>query len=239
MKVSEFKNLGLEFVKRDVIRGFVTKDRYVVNEVIARDIRLGDYQDADVIEFAWRENTGKMPSYTGKSDAVIGEDGYDDNTTIMCSPVSGFDWSIDRQCKTLRWRPSLIEDVALQKPAFHEKDKPAFTQAMADDGELPPVGSLFFDVDYSSKTPVLAVGHLFGKVVNALFYDDEERVEYFHTDQGRCRPINGYTRKESHVNFMAKIFGQEGSALVNELFEKLYDDGYRKLTHEQLEQLGL
>lgn len=111
-------------------------------------------------------------------------------------------------------------------------DKPIFTQAMADAGGLPPVGSLFIDLDYNENKQVLALAHHLSKVVYASDYDDVSQVDYFHADQYCCRPLDTRTDREKAIDEIQDVVVSQGflsrQKASKEIAEKIYDAGYRK-----------
>lgn len=107
------------------------------------------------------------------------------------------------------------------------ESKPIFTQAKADNGELPPVGSLFIDIEYNENKQVLALAHHLGKVVYAADYDDVSQVDYFHADQDCCMALDTRTDREKAIDEMLKDSRCNGS-VIEICIERLYDAGYRK-----------
>lgn len=99
-------------------------------------------------------------------------------------------------------------------------DKPIFTQAMADNGELPPVGSLFIDIEYNENKQVLALAHHLGKVVYAADYDDVSQVEYFHADQDCCCPLDTRTDREKAIDaaFISVNVDKETIGLIYDIW---------------------
>ena len=86
---------------------------------------------------------------------------------------------------------------------IREVTKPIFTQAMCDAGELPPVGSLFVDVelnDIGDNTPVLAIAH--DLPLKRVVYKRGDTLidsEYFGAVAHECKPID--TRTEDDKAF--------------------------------------
>lgn len=102
-------------------------------------------------------------------------------------------------------------------------DKPIFTQAMAVNGELPPVGSecilnLAFD-SYPAK--VTYIGNGVGCFINL---NNGEEYSFAMKDTS-FKPLDTRTDREKAIDDMfedAKVQGSKGA------FERLYDAGYRK-----------
>ena len=131
----------------------------------------------------------------------------------------------------LHYGVSVMDDALNAIDAFKsEKSKPIFTQAMADAGELPPVGSLFIDIEYNENKQVLALAHHLGKVVYAADYDDVSQVDYFHADQDECKPIDMRTEREKAIDTAITVAHQDGQdyQYLKGSIEKLYDAGLLK-----------
>ena len=86
------------------------------------------------------------------------------------------------------------------KPTFNiiEPDKPVFTQAMADNGELPPVGSKAI-CEYCDGVELLIVAHdlLHEDGAFALVCDDSG---YWGAEARRWKPIDQRTDKEKAID---------------------------------------
>ena len=70
------------------------------------------------------------------------------------------------------------------------KQNPIYTQKMCDNGELPPIGSMFIDIELDNKEQVEAMAHdlEFGRVIykrGSTLQDSE----YFGAQAHECKPI--------------------------------------------------
>lgn len=166
--VKDFKDAGLAFVEGDMVhstsgcetsKGESLMDCATRVSLIDSFISIGDKFACGVwtIEsFAWRTNTGVKPEFDGEIDVELSNG---QASTVLAAKLSDLDWLVDDISPTLvKWRPHLpkVEDKpkspydvdahvsgedfasTLKRPF---ESKPVFTQAMADAGELPPVGS--------------------------------------------------------------------------------------------------
>ena len=102
--------------------------------------------------------------------------------------------------------------------------KPVYTQEMCDNGELPPIGSEFIDVelnDVGDNTTVLAIAHDL-KLKRVVYrrgrnLDDSE---YFGAVAHECKPIDTRTDKEKAID---KIILGDTGANTRELLSIVYD----------------
>ena len=145
--IKDFKDAGLVFVKGDSGSGFTVGDAEGFNLD-----NIWDYLKPE--SFAWRTNTGVKPEFDGDIDIM-----FKDHDNIYYREESAFYW-VDGGVESgmAKWRPHLPKVEDKPKSPYdvdaHVSDslgerlkraylpiKPIFTQAMADAGELPPVGS--------------------------------------------------------------------------------------------------
>lgn len=259
--VGEFKKAGLVFVNGDVYCHKGSTLKMLADGITLRWFELdAKALNATIIGFAWRENTGVKPKFSGFIDFT-----HKDGTEYFSQKVGSrhcSEWGIVGGANQIaKWRPSLnqpslsvesdtkqsaeekrmdiiengndglhydntaqqVEALAMKQPSekmkvalkeaddisggfitrclvFKPADKPIFTQAMADAGTLPPVGSLFIDIEYNENKQVLALAHHLGKVVYAADYDDVSQVDYFHADQDECKPIYMRTERDKAID---------------------------------------
>ena len=102
--------------------------------------------------------------------------------------------------------------------------KPVYTQEMCDNGELPPIGSEFIDVelnDIVDNTTVLAIAHdLKLKRVVYRRGSNLDDSEYFGAVAHECKPIDTRTDKEKAID---KIILGDAGANTRELLSIVYD----------------
>lgn len=122
-------------------------------------------------------------------------------------------------------------------------DKPIFTQAMADAGELPPVGSkVLFDGDSCFEFhSEYEQGLVDGGVVEIISHFDSGAGNVaaflFDCNYGRSvsygnntcfKPIDTLTDREKAINEMASLISLRTRDGAKEVCGELYDAGYRK-----------
>jgi hypothetical protein len=146
-----------------------------------------------------------------------------------------------------QWRP-LLDQSAVKpsddKPVFTPwsetyssdklpKIKPVFTQAMADAGELPPVGSDFLHA--KKVVTCLSVSDYDGGVVTFAYNDrdgQEVDIDCCWNNDSWVQPIDTRTPKQKSVDAIQEVICSQGwlskERVSKEIAEKLYDAGYRK-----------
>ncbi|MGB1299374.1 MAG: hypothetical protein ACPG8A_13910 [Psychrobium sp.] len=132
--VKHYKDLGLEFDAADSTKsksGEVFSDPSLT---WADEVNKGSdplYLSQEIVEFAWRKNTGEAPAYKGEIE-VKHRDG-----DVRTDAAAMQEWGIcNHRGDIILWRPLLTR----QKP---QQEKPIFTQEMADAKALVPVGAEF------------------------------------------------------------------------------------------------
>lgn len=159
-------------------------------------------------------------------------------------------WDIE---ENPRWVPTVCSTRICTKEELvaymdANKPKPAFTQAMADAGELPPVGCEcrvkhkdaakdWAKPDFH-ETTVVAYGEelvIFndGVSVNGGFESVGKISDYLF------KPIKSPREKAIEEMFAECYPNKKPSELLSIAIGKLYDAGYRKLTPEQRKEFGL
>jgi hypothetical protein len=103
-RVGEFEDAGLVLVNGD---SFINGKSTSLTLTDADSACIANH--AVVHSFAWRENTGLKPEFSGAIDAIIGVG--DDSEQIDCAPIGDFAW-----CSVIKWRPSL------NQPSIAESD---------------------------------------------------------------------------------------------------------------------
>jgi len=100
-----------------------------------------------------------------------------------------------------------------------KEDHPVFTQAMADNGELPVVGSYFIDIEYNTDKPVLAIAHDL-PMKRVVYKSCDNDPEYFGAVAHECKPIDTRTDKEKlfdAINSVPRIYIDDANKLVDDI----------------------
>jgi hypothetical protein len=234
--VKEFKAAGLVFEGEDIVSA---NDNC---NVTVKNVFLSLIGHATVKSFAWRTNAGDKPEFNGVMDI-----GWDDGSVTLASFAHPkFKLSMPAGLRVAKWRPHLAQskpskpydfaehvsgmfkDIKNTEFKIHEDSeiatpKPVFTQAMADAGEFPPVGS---KVNYLRSSGSVVVGP---DCDGSFVILDDGEFEVVH--QSHLKPIDTRTEKEKAVADMLKCTIRKSTNLTSlKLFdaEMLYDAGYRK-----------
>lgn len=210
--VGDFKKAGLVFVVGDEI---YTGERIgywsAADDEYFKD-HSHEYTAMTPKSFTWRTNVGFTPNFNGVVEFELCDG---DKFTAHISALY-FAAKVGGNLLITKWRPHL-DAAKTETPAI----KPVFTQAMADAGEFPPVGSDFSPLHngkdihtclgFTSEGKV--IGEPIGAGLIALFFISE------------IKPIDTKTDKEKAIDQMfedAEVQGSKGA------FERLYAKGYRK-----------
>lgn len=111
MKVAELRSQGWKAIQGDVLTNGLTA-RIVLSEGGAIAVNEWYHDELEVVELLWRDKTSEDLGFHGNAE-----------------------YSLDG------WRPYFGPLSNADKPTIAIDEEPVFTQAMADNGELPPVGS--------------------------------------------------------------------------------------------------
>lgn len=243
--VGDFKEAGLVFVADDVVstsrsgRGnFERVEDDYVGFVNSTSGIHSLWNNAEVKEFAWRENTGVKPGFSGKIDFVHqdGEEffGLDIEKACACEY-----WALNSgQGTIVKWRPHI---PSIQTETSEEKEcldaiqdkhmwddtaiKPVYTQEMADAGELPPVGvTCEFEADGEWRECYI-VGMDQGDYLPVI--QSYEDVFIMPQEGLNFRPIDTRTEREKAIDEMLKFMDYPNDEAYS-VCESLYDAGYRK-----------
>lgn len=163
--VGEFRKNGAKFIIGDK---FIcdTGAEVILNEVGIINANNGACDSWLLLDLAWRENTGVKPDFKGLVDVEFSK-----FLIIKSYEIDLIQFNLDDTQPVGRWRPSLSQPEKKEWPdncridsigqngndglhydntpnqvealAVNAPSKPVFTQAMADAGEMPPVGSEF------------------------------------------------------------------------------------------------
>ena len=137
--VGELKKAGAVFIVGDcaTYKGS-GNDRIEMNELGIEHMNQGFNGDWLAVEFAWRTNTGERPSFDGLIEAEW-SDG--DKEMVYADQVANWGVNLEVDSFVTAWRPSLNQGKKVEPKKV---SKPTYTKAMADAGELPPVGVGWF-----------------------------------------------------------------------------------------------
>lgn len=128
--VKDFKDAGLLVVIGDQVLDTKAGASYTIDDGFRLSVLTAVGSDADdcteITEFAWRTNTGVKPEFKGGIES-ISNDGHG----LQHSTVDELCWLSNIKFK---WRPLITKEQT-------EEHAPVYTQAMADDGELPENGA--------------------------------------------------------------------------------------------------
>lgn len=251
LTVKEFKDLGVEFVEGDKRSSSTYRHGGVVmTDELARNTNLRDGVDIEVItSFAWRTNTGVKPRLVGEIEVTW------QNDEVEVINASDYPWSLSESIHIVKWRPLLEQSkksaydvdahVSGDKSKggvipnnilgqMHEVDKretiapnkPVFTQAMADAGELPPVGSEFLH-NGEVVLCISTTSHDGGAVTfRRLTQGNGPDIACCWNNKSWVKPIDPRTPKQKAVDDMMLIihYSDENEVICSDL----YDAKYRK-----------
>ena len=141
------------------------------------------YLDADKQELEpvpvidWDNAPEGATHYWGRSNSFYKFSNFGDDF-VFC--VDQWDSCSDIEC--------FRDDALIQRPA--KKEPNIYTQEMSDNGELPPIGSMFIDIELDNEEQVEAMAHdlEFGRVIykrGSTLQDSE----YFGAQAHECKPI--------------------------------------------------
>ncbi len=238
--LGEFKKAGLEIIKGDLIDGTTgDKNSNAVCPFVIAASALSIGQSSKLFDgwtirsFAWRANTGVKPEFSGEIEVDI------DGADFLVCDASLVNFGLDVICAVKRWRPHLpkVEDKP-KSPydvgAHVSEAKPIFTQAMADAGELPPVGSeAVYNVCNPSRVTDVHISHN-GANMDVVAINNQlvvllSKDKSFATacnDQW-IKPIQ--TEREKAIESAEKLLGvwdrDCSSQEVTQILKELYDAG--------------
>jgi len=148
--VGDFKDAGLVFVNGDLVDGVTGNEHSPDCDPFNCFFDQLRFREAWTIRsFAWRTNTGVKPEFVG----MIEYKTRSGSVYIGLASCVNFAASHGDKLIIIEWRPHLSkfepespydvdahvsgDDASIR----YVDDKPVFTQAMADNNELPPIGS--------------------------------------------------------------------------------------------------
>ena len=190
-----------------------------------------------VMEFAWRTNTGVKPEF----DGVI-EIEWSDGCKEVAHSIGVANWGVNLEHDSfaVKWRPHLPK--VGDKPKSHydvgahvSEAKPIFTQAMADAGELPLVGSECF-LHLAFNTYRAEITYM-GDGVGCFKHLPAGKEFSFSVADTSFKPIQ--TEREKAIEEIAKVLSDDYCDVVElvkplDCFmsqsKRLYDAGYRLQT---------
>ena len=116
--VKDFKDAGLEIISGDMVHGHTNNPRSAAIKIT--DLMThspAPREEWTIAEFAWRENAGVKPDFSGMIDAITS--GGDDHTELS----KDFDWVVsDSKHSITKWRPSLDQSKPIQTETPEEKE---------------------------------------------------------------------------------------------------------------------
>lgn len=185
--VKDFKDAGLEFAAGDKSKDYSTKWTTRANH--------STEMDHDTIkEFAWRTNAGFKPEFNGVIEVQV------NNGEIFNSELnSDWNWSAGHGSSIKRWRPLITKGQP-------QESKPIYTQAMADAGELPPIGSECVMINKDLGGSLGAVGKVeFKNELGVLFrYKENNLCDFCEHEETKFKAIDTRTDKERLRDAMVK-----------------------------------
>lgn len=187
MKVGELRKQGWTAIKGDTVLGFLSVIKF--SEVAAKAANEGNWDDNEVKELSWRPPS--MSYENINMPLEFKDDGY--------------------------WRPYLLPPLVADKPAVAINEKPVFTQAMADAGELPPVGSEFmclYNSNEKSYARCLSIGITSKGLLVHEFLETPSggRIGEVDSSDGKYprikefKPLDTRTKKQKAVDIANKEF---------------------------------
>ena len=232
--VGDFKKAGLEFVEDD------SGSNYCVFNVNAFN-SMDHFNDGVPEFFEWRENTGERPSFNGLIDILLPNG---DLKSAWNSKLDDWYWV---SFNIRKWRPSLNQlSITTETPEEKEaldsmtEHKPAFTQAMADAGELPPVGSRLTLVKRTDSRRIDEFLNEEFTVIGATkSLNGKHVITWEHGVFGLCcgvyspdyfKPVK--SEREKAIDEIQDVVCSQGFLSKHEvsfqIAEALYNAGYRK-----------
>ena len=183
----------------------------------------------------WRPHLPKVESLQDTSDSIDKNfDATMDNGVIKAKPKSPYDVDAHVSGQARCEQVFMETDFApsSDEPKINMKDiKPIYTKAMADAGELPPVGSefKFTEKKYSDRIDQFLSKTL--KVIGLCKNGDRDIIVWGHSSLGVCcgyaeglEPEPIQTEREKAIE---DVTGEWPMADVSTI-EVMYDMGYRK-----------
>lgn len=239
--VKEFKDLGVAFAVDDKI-DFYDGCAGAISQVCADDINNKPYcYGGEVLYFAWRplntlpdnpkfkyevgfDNHGWRPLLEQSVDIYACDDCYD-NSEITIKYVDALKPVNDAAVKPSDDKPVFTPWSETYSSDKLPKIKPVFTQAMADGGELPPVGSDFLHA--KKVVTCLSVSDYDGGVVTFAYKDrdsHEPDIACCWNNEAWVKPIDTRTPKQKAVEYMLDIWARSDISGSEALFETIYDE---------------
>lgn len=144
--------------------------------------------------------------------------------TLPDNPKFKYERDRSTQESNTMWRPLLDQSV---KPS---DDKPVFTQAMADAGVIPPVGSEF--LHDKKVVTCLSISDYDGGVVTFAYKDREgqkEDISCCWNNDAWVKPIDNRTPKQKAIDDIVKMLHSEGVAMFDPIMlHIMYEKGFIK-----------
>lgn len=244
--VKEWRYIGVKFIVGDVITHIECEDETLDDidcSILNGESVCDENLNARIKSFAPRKNTGAQPVPDG---VMVDFKCQNDDQWIKGCSAYMTDWSRVTQWKPSLKQPLLESRIQTESPEEHEAfeamekkqspydvsaDNPVFTQAMADAGELPPVGAkvLYTTTEYQEGKSSIEVGVWYHCTViayhNGFVWTSDNGLRGLHAT--KFKPIQ--SPREKAIDEMFTDAGVQGSNIA---FVRLYKANYRKLTPE-------
>lgn len=186
--VQDYLDLGVEFVKGDVVLGYKSLE-------YSRDWykSLGDegnsWIDCFIKSFAWRDNDGVEPEYSGEIEVIFADSRY-----AIVKNASEIYWRLSKACEdsnVYKWRPVVLQSESpTTSPREDKQMKPVYTAEMHAKGELPPVGAeCLAKVDNSLRFNKYTVMYISNSGSMVLRRVESEIDLVVNTDSCEFKPI--------------------------------------------------
>lgn len=146
---------------------------------------------------------------------------------------SSFSMGVCPVCTTEEFNQCVAE---MSEAKWIPESKPVFTQAMADAGELPPVGMLVQIKSLNDPSPCFINGSVIHVMHGEVWYRDDKRGNCItFTDKLMFKPIK--TEREKAIDEMQEVVCSQGFLAKMDvsfgIAEEIYNANYRKLTPSQ------
>lgn len=209
MKVGELRKQGFKAIAGDTLTNGLS-DSIKLSIGGAAAVNSGHHDDLEVVDLLWR---------TEHFDGFIG--------IVDCEANCWRPYIAKSACADNKVKFVDNETANATVKAHIESMRPVFTQAMADDGEFPPVG---IELIIVNKTECQRIDEFIGEpilIINACEYKNKYVITWFHPTHGLCcgnynnktfNVFDARTKKEKAVNIANKEFFVDKPTL-----EAIYD----------------
>lgn len=167
MEVGELRKQGFKVIAGDTLANGLSES-IKLSIGGAIAVNEGHHDDLEIVDLIWRDKTSEDLGFHGNAE-----------------------YSLDG------WRPYLGLPSSAYEPKVSIDEKPAFTQAMANTGEFPPVG---IELIIVNKTECQRIDEFIGEpilIINACEYKNKYVITWFHPTHGLC--CGNYNNKTFNV----------------------------------------